>query len=595
MMTMHVGRYTPFGSKILTARTRAASYAAIAALLAALPAAAQGSGAPPATPNFQAPVPPAFTEAALLALPPLGPYCRVSAQKPAAKAKTRLAAPPPQVAALYQYNYDQATGAGFRYDSGGDALTQHPAQTKGYSYKSVAWHTRELSAMQGAGIDIALCNYWGNPADRILKPGQGLRWSFDGLKPLAEAAAQMNKTKRPAPKIGLYLSVGSFLDNAAHYNPDLGTNDGRAWLYVSLRDFYSLVPPNLRATGPKGEPLVFVPYVPFVQNGAGSDALWQYIRAHFVADFGVEPYLMVQDGWVGGDKPKVGGVINGTFPQVATPLEGLRETGEVASLGPGIDLRDGQKVFRDREKGAFYIKQWQTLLAQSAARRPRLVLLESWNQWGQATAIAPSWEYGNQYVLLTRKWADLFHSGIRKPLPKTGPYASTDRVSWFAATTDTEAVSGLRLVTPSDGIFDSFKTAVGGAYIEASDASVGIMRHLYFDVNDSFLFDANDAPSGSAPLRLTFEYWDEGRDLLRVQYDATETGEALRSGDDKGYALATEFRCTNTRTWKTATVTLPYPRFAGRENGGADFRFQTSKPAPLRLRWVTLRRGDGPL
>ena len=552
-----------------------------------------------AEPPAPAAIPAAFTETALLALPPLGPYCQVSsAQKPAANVKTPIAAPP-QVAALYQYNYDEATGAGFRSGDGTDTLSQHPAQTKTYSYKSAAWHLRELSAMRESGIDIALCNYWGNPADRALPPGQGLRWTFDGLKPLAEAAAQMNKTKRDAPKIGLYFSVGSFLNNAARYNPDLATNDGRAWLYVSLRDFFSLLPPRLRAAGPNGGPLVFVPYTSFIKNGVGDEALWQYIRAHFVADFGVEPYLILQSGWQNGGRPSVGimGGINGTFPQVATPLEGLHETNEVASFGPGIDLREnGRKVvFRDREKGAFYEKQWRLFLSHRPTSRPRLVLLETWNQWEQGTAIAPSREYGDQYVRMTRKWADLFHSGFYAKLPPVpGPYRDANRVSWFAATTTiSNSSSGLRLVAPTDGIFEVDKTAVGGAYAQASDASVGGLRYLYFDVNDSFLFDADDNRSDSPRLRLTFEYWDEGRDPILIQYDATKIGEAINNLDAPGYTVAAEFSRTDTRTWKTKSVFLTHPRFANRENGGADLRFQAPKITPLRFRWVTIQRSDG--
>ena len=425
-------------------------------------------------------------------------------------------------------------------------------------------------------------HYWqGKPS---VQTGQGLRWSFDGLKPLAEAAAQMSKTKYPAPKIGLYLSVGSFADNAAHFNPDLATNDGKAWLYISLRDFFSFIPPSLRATGANNGPLVLVPYASFVKSGVGSEALWYYIRAHFVADFGIEPCLILQDGWRSGDKPFISGAgpVNGTFPQVATSKEGLRETGSVASLGPGIDLRQsGQRVvFRDREKGAFYEKQWRMLLSHNPASRPRLVLLDSWNLWEQGTALAPSREYGSKYVQITRKWADLFHKGSYTKLPPvSGPYHDANRISWFAATADKETASGLRLVAAPDGPFEINKTAAGGANVEVRINPYGDVKNLYFDVNDSFLFDADDSGSISPRLRLTFEYWDEGRDPIIIQYDATANGEAINNRDTPGYTVATSFSRTDTRTWKTATVTLTHPRFANRENGGADLRFQAPKPA----------------
>ncbi len=553
-----------------------------------------------ADPPAVASVPQPFTEAALLAATPPGPY--MTRTPPVSRAKSN-APLPPQIATAFLYNFDDKTGAGLRYNNGIDALSMHPAQTKGYSYKNALWHRRELTEMRAAGVDIALCNYWGNPADRALEKGQGLRWSFDGVGPMVQAATQMNKTNRPAPKIGLAFSAGSLVENAAHYQPDLATNDGRAWLYVSLRDFYSLVPPKLRATGPNGGPLIFVTFnAPFVKNGVGDTALWEYVRAHFANDFGVEPSLILQNGWLTEAQRQANK--EATFPQVSPPKEGLRQTSAVAAIGPGVDLKaqPGNKygpeaIFRDRENGAFYDRQWQLLLAQSPVRRPRLVVVESWNQWQQATAIASSREYGDKYVRLTRKWADLFHSGARKPLPASGAFHNADRISWFAAASSgantasgTDDKGGLRLVSPPDGQFSVFQAAPGGAYIEARDNLHGMMNHIGFDVSDGFLYDADDVSPRPTPLTLTFEYWDEGRDLLRVQYDATENGQAARSGDDAGFTLSKEFPRTDTHTWKTATVVLPYPRFANRQNGGGDFRFQSDKTAPLRLRWVTLRR-----
>ncbi len=527
--------------------------------------------------------PPAFTETALLAAPPPGPYAvRVAVAKPSA--------PPPQIATGYLYARDDPNGAGVRYADGTDAFPLHPARAKGYTYKSVAWHTRELSAMRDAGIDVVLPAYWGNPADRALKSGAGLRWSFDGLKPLTEAAGKMNKTGRKSPKIGLFYDTSTLRDNAARYQPDLATNDGRAWLYTSLRDFWSLIPARLRATGPNGGPLCFIAYTgpENVKNGVGDAALWEYVRAHFAADFGIEPYLVLQNGW----KPSRDGVGDAAFPQASAPTDGLQTTGGVATLGPGVDQRAGHgmvKIFRDRENGAFYENQWRRLLAQSPVRRPRIALVESWNQWQQATAIAPSREYGDKYVRLTRKWADLFHRGARIPLPASSPYRKAARVSWFAASPDNDEKGGIRLVAPPDGAFSLSAIAPGGPFAEAAPNPHGSQHHLYFDVNDHYLYDADDAPA-STIVTLNIEYWDEGQDLLRIQYDATETGQAKRRADDPGYTAAAEIARTNTHTWKTATVALPYPRFANRENGGADFRLQSSNTTPLRIRWVTLRR-----
>ena len=59
----------------------------------------------------------------------------------------------------------------------------------------------------------------------------------------------------------------------------------------------------------------------------------------------------------------------------------------------------------DRENGAFYRRNWEAVLAQD----PDIVLINTWNQWDEGTNIAPSVEFGYQYVELTLTYSLMLH------------------------------------------------------------------------------------------------------------------------------------------------------------------------------------------
>ena len=69
----------------------------------------------------------------------------------------------------------------------------------------------------------------------------------------------------------------------------------------------------------------------------------------------------------------------------------------------------------DREGGAFYQRGWESLLARHPAVRPRLVMVETWNELHEGTEVAPTAEHGYRYVHLTRQYADLWRSGVYRP------------------------------------------------------------------------------------------------------------------------------------------------------------------------------------
>src|SRR5689334_13644249 len=62
---------------------------------------------------------------------------------------------------------------------------------------------------------------------------------------------------------------------------------------------------------------------------------------------------------------------------------------------------------RDREGGAYYARAWDRAIA--AGRH--MVLIDTWNYFAEGSAIAPTREYGRQYLDITRAKAAIFHAG----------------------------------------------------------------------------------------------------------------------------------------------------------------------------------------
>lgn len=109
--------------------------------------------------------------------------------------------------------------------------------------------------------------------------------------------------------------------------------------------------------------------------------------------------------------------------------------------------------------------------------------------------------------------------------------------------------------------------------------SRGTRLNLYFEVEDYFLYDANDT------VEVTVVYFDAGPAAFCIQYDSADpalSGIAQRFRDGPGQAIA------GSETWREVKFTIPHARFAGRANG-ADFRL-ACRGGELAVAEVTLRR-----
>lgn len=495
-----------------------------------------------------------------LQLPPMGKHIGHKPQQIRALPSYRRGQP--IVGTYYFYWYDVNTGEHFIDHDGTDAMTTHPANPKGYSYRSVEWHRREMQDILRAGIDFILPVYWGCPADR--KPSTGLYWSFVGLRTLVQAQQQMLKAKRRPPKIGMFYDTSTLQWNSSNYHADLTTQAGREWFYVSIRDFFSLVPPNLWAMVDH-RPLLFLYAAAFAKDY--DQKAIDFVYQQFNRDFGCHPYIVREASWTKARTDSVyawGGALE---PKIL----------EVSAIGPGYDhsaVPGRQPLIREREDGKFFQQSWEQILRRKPERRPSIVMIETWNEWHEGTDIAPSKEYGDQYVRLNARYAALFK---RKAVVRaSGAYASAREVSLLLERQPTSRGVRLHVDTYGDGLMEP--TDINGAQAwKTIPNRHSHNRYVYFKVDDNFYYD------DEIPLIVEIELWD-GEGSFAVEYDSTDPAGSVYEG---AFKHAAQFTLGNSKQWRVFTVRLKDARFSNRANG-ADFRLATH--GDLVVRRVVVRK-----
>ena len=473
----------------------------------------------------------------------------------------------PVVGTTYFYWYDIESKAHIVDHDGSDALTTHPADVEGISYKRVAWHKAQLRDMMDAGIDFLMPVYWG-------VPGKYDGWSFVGLPPLVEAHTELVKEGLQPPAIGLFYDTsilqwnGSNADGS-NYHVDLATEFGKDWFYTAIREFFRRIPPAQWARI-DGKPILFLYEAAFAKK-QDPERQFRYVKAQFKEDFGVEPFIVKSSGWQGEADAVYswGGAVNGPIL--------FRE---VAALGPGYDhsaVPGRQPLVVERKDGRTYIDRWTKLLQLDPKARPWMVHVETWNEWHEGTDIAHSREYGRSYIVLTRLFADLWHAGTHLNLPSS--YINADSVSW-----EPDKPRGLDLrPTGGDGNWELRGFAGQRAAVTLPNPHSQATRYLYFNVDDAFAYGLL-----GKPLRLSITYRDAGCSSLAVEYDSTVNEGPLAGA----FRQAGSTAVTGTGLWKTVEFRLPDCRFMNRCNG-ADLRLVAAGPElELAVRQVRLQKAN---
>ena len=110
--------------------------------------------------------------------------------------------------------------------------------------------------------------------------------------------------------------------------------------------------------------------------------------------------------------------------------------------------------------------------------------------------------------------------------------------------------------------FGSPNAAVAGPV--ALPAAGAPLNQMYFALDDGFYFD------GDGVLRITVQYYDNGREPLLIDYDTVP----CRANRDPADAYRRTVLATrqDTRSWRSATLVLYDAALANHQNYGADFR-----------------------
>ncbi len=467
----------------------------------------------------------------------------------------------PLVGTYLFYWYDVYSGAHVTYEDGGDACTTHPPTWDDYSFHSTRWWLEQLRDIASAGVDFAAPVYWGYP-------GGYDAWSFQGLPNLVRACDYMVRTGERPPKIGLFYDTSTLQHNGPGQHIDLSTDDGKAWFYCTIRDFFSFIPPHHWAAI-EGRPIVLLYASGFAAKQ--DPALFPYVRERFQKDFSVNPYLIKQTSWEGEADSTCnwGGAL------------GLSLT-DSAALGPGYDhsaVRGRSPLVREREGGAFYSRSWETLLRLNPKRRPRLVMVETWNEFHEGTDVAHSREYGRQYIELTRKYADLFH-GDSQVTAVAGPYSEAQSLASVFGEGGTNG--GITVPSSGDGVTELAEVA--GRPCVRSAKSEWPARYIYFALDDSFVFDADPQA-----FTITIEHYDGGGCKgFALEYDSLDPTSSVRAG---AFKLHETVAVGDTNQWKTVTFTLRDARFANRCNG-SDFRLSVQGPGELSVSRASVKKGE---
>ena len=492
--------------------------------------------------------------------PPLGPYVHLTAAD--FTNSSSFSTNTPLVATYYFYWYDIYSNAHIVDGDGTDALTDHPPTLTDFSYKSKAWHETQLTDMMDAGIDIVLPVYWGAPSERNPTSSQHY-WSYAGLGPLINARDEVLQAGKQPPCIGLFYDTSTLQYNSWGEHIDLTTARGREWFYESIRDFFSLIPPRHWAMI-NGQPVVFLYNSSFAV--AHDQSCIDYVKQAFARDFGGRvPYLIREISWrVQTDNVYAwGGAL------------GLKNPG-IASLGPGYNdsaVPGRTPLIVDRQGSGFFERNWTRFLWNPS----RVVAVETWNEYHEATDIAASKEYGRAYIELTRKYVDMFKAGVRPTLPR-GPYSDVKLVSATLQATNVE--TGLDQFEFADGA--TVATNVAGSDCRAAAPNPTGGRYIYFRIDDSFKW------ASSMQAQVDVEYFDSSGGSFAVEFDGSDTNAPFNGAYTRS---STTVYLNGNQLWRTARFNLSGAHFMNSQNGGADFRLAISADAFFARRVKVVRPG----
>jgi hypothetical protein len=436
----------------------------------------------------------------------------------------------------YYYWYDQASLED-------PALSQHPPLEPALDWRSVAWHERQLSDMASAGVDVALAVYWGDTST----------WSVQGLDPMVKARENLLAAGLRAPAIGLFFDTNLYATILPERPElaDLTTDDGQDMLAQQVGAFLDHVPPCHRARV-DGRPLAFF-WRADTEDGdhfVFDERTFSGLADIIEADYGERIHPVLEHSWqVAARKLNVDlGAVD--FYRWGAALNGPRFEGRTTAIGPGYDDRniEGRPGYtRERVSGATYSRDLRSAVLSGAT----WLLLETWNELWEGTAIAETAETGRTYLGITARYTALFH--------QLGNERARD--GWFELGTSHSAYLRRLADAPVEQGFPVEEDGRSGARpFREEDDGTG-----YFH----FALDRRLGLTDPQPLTIQVEYFDGPEGSFVLEYDSFDPD--ARGGGT--YKVAEPVPFEGTRTWRTHRFDLPDASLLSRqydENG--DFR-----------------------
>jgi hypothetical protein len=344
---------------------------------------------------------------------------------------------------------------------GASLLPSHPMEGQGpwFTYDRVDWHRKQLQDVRRAGIDVIAPRYRG---DVFAKQ----RFAQRGLQTLVAALRSLDRTGQDYPLVALYLDASSLSDSKGE-KLDATTESGKAVLYAAIKDFFLQIPAPYRATvqlsAKNGGRQANVAIISGAASFSGSDNnLLAYCRGRFLRDFGRDLVLL------GGSDFKGKSTLDGYVDDSGSAGFRMDDSGwiKAASVGPGYD-RTLQQVkenpLRPREDGKTYAAEWK----EAIAKRADWVFIDGWNDFADASEIAPSLQNGIQYVDMTRLYT--------RELAGITPYRAVvlNHSIPIAAAPSARISAQLRLVNGGTSLWTPENSVVTARWLRADGGPAG--------------------------------------------------------------------------------------------------------------------------
>jgi hypothetical protein len=440
------------------------------------------------------------------------------------------------VMTYYYYWYDQAS-----IDD--PALTLRPPPDPPMDWRSVSWHERQLADMASAGIDVALAVYWGDTSV----------WSVDALTPMIQAREHLLAAGLRPPAIGLFFDTNMYAMILPE-RPDLAdfaTDDGLAMLGHQIGTFFDQVPPCHRARV-DGRPLVFF-WRADTEDGdhfTFDDRTFAGLNDLVAREYGERIHLVLEHSWQAAARKSGFDLGAAELYRWGAALNGPRFQGRTVAVGPGYDDRliDGRPGYtRERVDGATYSRDLRSAVLSGTT----WLLLETWNELWEGTAIAETEENGRTYLGITARYTALFHQ------------LANERASdgWFDLGRGENAYLRRLADAPVEqGMPAEERGRPGARPFREDDDGTG-----YFH----FAIDRRLGLDTPRPLTVQVEYFDEGDGAFALEYDSLDP-DAPAGG---AYKVAEPVPFEDTRTWRSQRFDLADASLLARQyDGVGDFR-----------------------